>query len=236
MGVEEDEESVMKYADLCFQFLRLNEEVDFSIDARTVDQAAMYTKDRPPGVGLPRQSLEYACEDASCSSNRYKADEDGPYQSGSNGIGTWKYETSEAVQFDAREVGGARSVDVFELCGADDVDFNAFDEVPLSDGLRDVFPSPGLPEASVGETGRYSTMSKRKWKEGTDGADPPPGMSTDGGGLYSTESRGKRKEEADVEDPPSKDDEPPKEPIDSAIADVFLFFRRARFFSDWRFD
>ena len=47
--------------------------------------------------------------------------------------------------------------------------------------------------------------------------------------------RGKRKEEADVEDIPSEDDELPKEPIERPIAEV-VFFRRARLFSDWRFE
>jgi len=234
LRVEEDEESATKYADLCFQFLRVDEEEDLSIGARTVDHAAMCTKDCPPGVDLPRQSLEYACEDASCYANRCKVDEDGPYQSGSNGIGTWGNETSEAVQFNAGGVGEAGSVDVFELYGADVFDFDAFDEVSLSDAdteeLRDVPPSPGVAEASVDETGRYSTMSKGKWKEGTDGADPPPGTSADGGSLHSTESRRKRKEETDVEDPPSEDDEPPKEPIERPIAEVFLLQTRTIIF------
>ena len=237
LRVEEDEESVTKYADLCFQFLRLDEEEDLSIGARTVDHATMCAKDRPSGVNLPRQSLEYACEDASCSS--CKADEDGPYQSGSNGIATWGNETSEAVQLDAGEVDKAGCVDVFELYGADLFDFNASHEVPLSDAdteeLRDVPPPPDLSEGRVDDIGRHSTMSKRKRKEGTDGADSPPGMSADGGGLRLTKSSGERKEEADVEDTPSEDDEPSKVHIERPIAEVF-FFRRARSFSDSRFE
>ncbi|EDR12105.1 uncharacterized protein LACBIDRAFT_323133 [Laccaria bicolor S238N-H82] len=212
--VEEDDESVTKYADLCSQFLRLDEEEDLSIGARTVDHGALFMKDRPPGVELPRQPLEYACEHASCSANLYKADEDGLYRSGSNGIGTCRNETSEAVQFDAWEVDEAGSVDVFELYGTD---IFYFDEVPLSDAnteeLRDVPPSPGLSEASVDGTGRYFTMSKGKCKEGTDCADPPPMR----GGLHSTKSGGKWKGEADLEDPPLEDDE---EPIERPIAET----------------
>ncbi|KIK04790.1 hypothetical protein K443DRAFT_398956 [Laccaria amethystina LaAM-08-1] len=218
LRVKEDEESATKYADLCFQFLRLDEEEDLSIGARTVDHAAMCTKDRPRFVDLPCPSVEYACEGASWSENCYKVDEDGP---GNNTRGN---ETCETDQFDAGEVDEAESVDVFGLCDVDVFDFNAFDEVPLSDAdteeLRDVPPSPDLSGASVDKTGRYSTMSKGKWKEGTDGVDAPPGMSADGGGLHSTESRGKRKEEAEVEGSASEDDEPPKEPIERPIAET----------------
>ena len=237
LRVEENEESVTKYADLCFQFLRLDEEEDLSIGARSVDHATMCAKDRPSGVDLPRQSLEYACEDASCSS--CEADEDGPYQSGSNGIAAWGNETSEAVQLDGGEVDKAGCVDVFELCGADVFEFNAFDEVPLSDAdteeFRDVPPPPDLSEGNVDEIGRYFTMSKSKRKEGTDGADSLPGMSTDGGGLRFTKSRGERKEEVDVEDTPSEDDEPPEEPIERPIAEV-VFFQTRHIFSDWRYE
>jgi hypothetical protein len=226
LRVKEDEESATKYADLCFQFLRLDEEEDLSIGARTVDHAAMCTKDRPRFVDLPCPSVEYACEGASWSENCYKVDEDGP---GNNTRGN---ETCETDQFDAGEVDEAESVDVFGLCDVDVFDFNAFDEVPLSDAdteeLRDVPPSPDLSGASVDKTGRYSTMSKGKWKEGTDGVDAPPGMSADGGGLHSTESRGKRKEEAEVEGSASEDDEPPKEPIERPIAEVFFFLFQTR--------
>ena len=234
LRVEENEESVTKYADLCFQFLRLDEEEDLSIGARSVDHATMCAKDRPSGVDLPRQSLEYACEDASCSS--CEADEDGPYQSGSNGIAAWGNETSEAVQLDGGEVDKAGCVDVFELCGADVFEFDAFDEVPLSDAdteeFRDVPPPPDLSEGNVDEIGRYFAMSNSKRKEGTDGADS---MSADGGGLRFTNSRGERKEEMDVEDTPSEDDEPPEEPIERPIAEV-VFFQTRHIFSDWRYE
>ena len=99
LRVEEDEESVTKCVDLCFQFLRLDEEEDPSIGPRTVDYPAMCAKHLLPAlicrVNLSN-TLVWTPAVLQIIIRRITMDRTNRGAT----IGTWGNETSQAVQID----------------------------------------------------------------------------------------------------------------------------------------